>query len=252
MKPMRQPQQYEEIAEFLRQAIRSGQFEPGDPLPSEAELCERFTSSRGPVRQAMATLRSEGLISSGRGRRSIVLDASRTESFEAMISVTAWLTQLGYEPGQKTEWIARRPADATLAAALEIPEGDPVVSYHRVRFANGTPVMVERANFRLEPAGRLVLAFDTDSGSIHRHLMQQGVDFNNVTRTLLAVAATEEDAQYLGVEPGSPLQLMPMKVYDHSGTPLEYSYYLYRGDLLRLGMNTIRGNPSPLWVEIDL
>ncbi|MCU4296388.1 GntR family transcriptional regulator, partial [Brevibacterium permense] len=55
-------QQHDEIAHYLRTAIREGSFQPGDELPSEAELTRKFASSRGPVRQAMSALRGEGLI----------------------------------------------------------------------------------------------------------------------------------------------------------------------------------------------
>ncbi len=240
-----------DIATYLRQSIHDGEFRPGDPLPSEAELCERFQSSRGPVRQAMATLRTEGLISSGRGRRSIVLHNSRTESFEASISATHWICSQGYAPGQATRWVGKMPASEQVAAGLEVKPGEQIVSYVRLRTADERPVLIERANFRANP-GHHVLAFDTDSGSIHQHLAEQGVAFNSISRTFDAIAASEEDAQLLGVEPGAPLQAMTLRAVDPSGTPIEYSRYVYCAHLLRLGMNIVRGFPSPLWVELSI
>ncbi|WP_283175940.1 winged helix-turn-helix domain-containing protein [Corynebacterium guaraldiae] len=59
---LRGTQQHSIIADYLRNLIRSKKLSPGDFLPSEAELCQQFSSSRGPVRQAVAALRSEGLI----------------------------------------------------------------------------------------------------------------------------------------------------------------------------------------------
>ncbi|MCD1573026.1 winged helix-turn-helix domain-containing protein, partial [Agromyces mediolanus] len=53
---------YKEIAEELRQRIASGQLSPGDEVPTEAELAERWSTSRGPIRNALAELRQEGLI----------------------------------------------------------------------------------------------------------------------------------------------------------------------------------------------
>ncbi|WIM67116.1 GntR family transcriptional regulator [Corynebacterium breve] len=249
MSTLRPPQQHEEIAEFIRQEIFSGHFKAGDPLPSEAELCKQFDSSRGPVRQAMSTLRAEGLISSGRGRRSIVLDNTRTESFDAVFSVSAWLGALGKEPGQRTLWVARQPASSEIAEALEITEGDPIFSVHRVRSADGVPCLVERMHFPSE-VGRLIMDFDTDSGSLHRHLLRAGVDFNNVSRVLTAIPANEEDAKALKVEEGFPLFRMTLRSYTHAGEVIEYADYRYRADQIRLGMNNVRGSSSPLWVEI--
>lgn len=244
----RRPQQYEEIADHLRSAIRSGTLSTGDVLPSEAQLCQQFESSRGPVRQAMATLRAEGLISSGRGRRSIVLDSPGTESFEAILSPTAWLKSFGITPSAQTQWLARRPAPAETAKDLEVDEGEPIVTVHRLRLGNGKPVLIERQDFRME-AGRHILGIDTDSQSVHRTLLLNGVDLNNVSRTLHAVAACENDARLLGVEPGEPLFRLGLRCFTHSGIPVEVADYRYRADRICLGMNSTRGNPSPLWVH---
>jgi DNA-binding GntR family transcriptional regulator len=52
---------WENIAELLRAAILSGEFEPGSKL-IETELAERFGTSRGPIREAIRELAREGLV----------------------------------------------------------------------------------------------------------------------------------------------------------------------------------------------
>ena len=83
--PARGVQQHKKIADYLRGLIKDESIKAGDFLPSEAELCEKFNSSRGPVRQAIASLRAEGLVSSGRGRRSVVLGSFTGENFEVTV-----------------------------------------------------------------------------------------------------------------------------------------------------------------------
>ena len=61
------------ITEMLREDIFNQTYPQGSQLPAEEELCTRFGVSRGPVRQATAHLREEGLISSGRGRHSQII-----------------------------------------------------------------------------------------------------------------------------------------------------------------------------------
>ena len=51
----------EYLADELREAIMSGRLEPGEQL-GEADLAARFEVSRGPVREAMQRLVSEGLL----------------------------------------------------------------------------------------------------------------------------------------------------------------------------------------------
>jgi DNA-binding GntR family transcriptional regulator len=60
--------QYRRIAAELRSAIARGELRPGDALPSEAALMERYTVSRGTARQALAELEGAGLVESQHGR----------------------------------------------------------------------------------------------------------------------------------------------------------------------------------------
>lgn len=91
MSARRVPQQHIKIAEHLRGRILSGEIPAGSLLPSEAELCEEFDTSRGPVRQALASLRTEGFISSGRGRRSVVLGHEKLRPLRLLFLPTTGL-----------------------------------------------------------------------------------------------------------------------------------------------------------------
>ncbi len=61
------------VAELLRQSILSGQFTPGDKLPSEAQLTEAHGVSRTVVREAVAALRADGLVEARQGAGVFVL-----------------------------------------------------------------------------------------------------------------------------------------------------------------------------------
>ncbi|GAA2135843.1 GntR family transcriptional regulator [Streptomyces synnematoformans] len=63
---------YKQVAAAIRQAITSGEFEPGSTLPSETQLIERYHVSRPTVRNAIAALRTEGLIEVIHGKGSYV------------------------------------------------------------------------------------------------------------------------------------------------------------------------------------
>jgi GntR family transcriptional regulator len=62
------------VADHLRQALLRGDHAPGDPLPREEELAERFGVSRGTVRTALRTLEEEGRIVIRQGRGAFVRD----------------------------------------------------------------------------------------------------------------------------------------------------------------------------------
>src|SRR5580658_2929826 len=106
------------IASTLREQIHSGSLAPGSALASEAELSARFAVSRGTVRQALAALRAEGLISGGRGRSPRVTRSILAQSFDQMVSFSAWAERLGRAPSARTLEFARRPAGAQAARKL--------------------------------------------------------------------------------------------------------------------------------------
>ncbi|MGW4848410.1 GntR family transcriptional regulator [Nocardia brasiliensis] len=73
IEPVSRQSTAEVIADRLREAIMRGSFAPGDQL-GEADLAARFDVSRGPVREAMQRLVSEGLLHSIRHRGIFVID----------------------------------------------------------------------------------------------------------------------------------------------------------------------------------
>jgi GntR family transcriptional repressor for pyruvate dehydrogenase complex len=75
MKPIRslkRPKLTDTVAEGLAAAIRNGEFAPGEGLPTEQELRERFGVSRNVIREAINELRSRGLVVTRQGSGSVV------------------------------------------------------------------------------------------------------------------------------------------------------------------------------------
>ena len=192
------------------------------PLPSEAELCAEIGVSRGTVRQALSSLRGEGLIAGGRGKPPVVARPVPSQSFATLMSFSEWAHSLGREPGQKTVEIARRSAGEDLAAKMQLQPGEPVIQVLRLRLLDGIPTMVERSSF-ISEAGKALFDFDTDSGSIFGYLTSLGVDLSRGRHVIDAVGADETDASLLGVAVGSPLLREHRLTYGRDGKILECS-----------------------------
>ncbi|AWB84488.1 GntR family transcriptional regulator [Corynebacterium liangguodongii] len=237
------PVTHHDIAMFLREKIRSGALQPGDAIPSEATLCAQFGSARGTVRQAVATLRAEGVISSGQGRRSRVVQRIASQSFDDVVSFSQWCRSNGIEPGQRTQSVTRGFAGAQLAEDFHIGQDDPVVSVHRLRLMDGAPAMVERLNYPLH-VGKHVLSFDPDTGSIYEQLIANGVDIDHALRVIDAIEAPEEDATLLGVTPGTPLLRVRRKAFTASGSPIESSDDRYLFTKASFAVTSSRSNPQ--------
>ncbi|MBV8256542.1 MAG: GntR family transcriptional regulator [Actinobacteria bacterium] len=236
-----QPPLHRRIADALRRAIRSGVYTRGDQLPSERELMEEFGASRGTVRHALATLRAEGVIASRKGARGVVLAEPRSQSFSELLSFSAWARSLGEDPSGRVVELSRRYADATDAQHLDLGEGDPVFWLVRVRMLGTTPVMVERTTF-VEPVGRLVATIDLEAESIYARLAEQGVVFAQARHWVSAVAADDDDAELLGVEPGTPLLRQVRRTTSPEGVPLEWADDRYVGEAVSFVLENSSGS----------
>ncbi|MFI9649337.1 GntR family transcriptional regulator [Streptomyces sp. NPDC052040] len=227
------------IAAQLRQRIRSGAIEVGEFLPSEADLCEEFSASRTPVRQALAALREEGLVGGGQGKRSLVLDAVPSQPFESFLSFTMRAELTGRAPGQRLQEIALRRPGPAVAAALQIDTDALAVQLLRLRLLDGQPAMLERMTYT-EAVGRPLLSADLDAGSIYALLTEQGVDLASARHTFDAVAADSVDAELLDVAPGTPLLRERRLTTDSQGLPIEWSDDRYRPDVATVTVTNTR------------
>ena len=230
------------IAHELRERIRGGEFGPGSPLPSEAQLAERFSVSRGTVRQALAALRSEGLIVGGRGRVPVVRPAGFSQSFDQLVSFSVWARLLGRTPSARTLELARRPADPETADQLALSSGDPVFHYTRLRLLDGEPMMVEHTTM-VAWAGRLLLDCDLDNGSVYEQLGERGVQFSEAQQTIAAVAANGQDSALLGIPRRSPILEVRRRALDPDGRPLEWAHDRYRGDAFEVTIHNQHALP---------
>lgn len=212
---------HEIIADNLREQIRGGNLPVGAALPSESQLCAQWGASRGPVRQALATLRAEGVIAGGRGKRPVVCTAATYQPFDTLLSYSAWAHSIGRAPGQRTLELALRRADEHAAAALDVDEGVPVVQVLRLRYLDDEPAMLERATF-VEHVGRRLFDFDCDSGSLWAYLLSQGVRFATASHVIDAVAADRVDSARLGVAEGAPLLRQQRTARSVDGEVIEY------------------------------
>ncbi|MEH0933391.1 winged helix-turn-helix domain-containing protein [Micromonospora sp. CPCC 205558] len=106
---------FRQLADLLRDRITSGDIAPGASLPSELRLAQEHGLSRTSVRQAIAILRSEGLVIVEPPRGTFVRAIEPTETVKLLKGDTA---------------SARMPTPAE-RRELEIGEGVPVLVVFR-------------------------------------------------------------------------------------------------------------------------
>ena len=87
IKPIKTQKIYEQIVDQIGQLVAEGHLKPGDRLPSERELVERFQVSRASIREAISALEMMGLIEVRSGEGTYI----RQVNIDSVVAPLAWM-----------------------------------------------------------------------------------------------------------------------------------------------------------------
>ncbi len=216
---------YEEIASYLRDLVAAS--EPGDRLPSEAELCERFGVSRMTARHAVQTLEREHLLHRTRGKGTFVSPRPVPRLLGSPLSFTESMHRRGKATSSSVvEARYIRPAESDVKA-LEISADEQVGLLERIRYADGTPMAIERAV--LAPDCSRVIETIGD-GSLHDAFEAIGRTPSRATAQVDARAATARERRLLDLGTRGVVLCERRVIYDQNGVPLEHTETRYAAD----------------------
>lgn len=209
---------------------------PGDPLPTERELAERFGTSRTTIRQALTELVMEGRVERTQGRGTFVaapppIVVRQLTSFSEDVA--------GLRLDSAVLGISEGPADAETAAALELAPGDTVTRIDRVRRSDGAPLARETAHLpgAYPGIGRELAA----RGSLYRTMREvYGVALGSADDEIGTELADPTEAELLGIEVGQPLLVVRRTARSADGAPVEFTRSAFRGDRFRYRASTAR------------
>jgi GntR family transcriptional regulator len=222
---------YSTIADELARQIETGDLAPGNRLLGERDLCKLFDCSRVTLRRALVELRDRGLIESDSSRGWFVSSPFVGEP-NALVSFTEMAAARGLRAS--SDVISSRVRLATLEEAddLRIAPGSEIFELERVRRLDDVPVGIEqsRVPLRLVPAIREA---DFASTSLYDELGRAGYRPHYAEYALQAIAASQRDAEMLGVSVGTPLLLARAVSRLRDGRPIELSRSSFLGDRYR-------------------
>ncbi len=222
------------IAEALRGDLAEGRYAPGDRLPTEAALADRFGVNRHTVRHGIAALVDEGLIRTRRGAGAFVAATPTDYPIGKRVRFHENLLAAGRRPEKRILQVEERAATQGEAKVLLIAQSAPVCAYHGLSLADGQPVAVFESLFPLTRLPGMSAALET-TGSVTEALGAVGVsDYTRASTRLTAVRATATQALHLQVREGDPLLKSTGLNIDDQGNPVEYGRTWFAGDRITL------------------
>jgi GntR family transcriptional regulator len=211
------PLRYREIERYLRDLIDRGR--PGDPLPTEAELCGRFGVSRMTVRQALQELTNAGLIDRRRGLGTFVASRPVHRHAGVFLSFTEEMARRGMRASSQVVSARRDRARPEEVTDLRLSPGDDVVRIERVRLADGVPIAFEDAALLTRYAA--VLDADLVTGSLHQALETLGAVATRASGTVTARLARASEVTMLDLPPHAALLVELRLLFDQHDQPFE-------------------------------
>ena len=134
---------YYQIQEWVKQLIEDGEWKPGDKIPSENELCDKFEVSRMTIRQAINNLVEQGYLYRKRGIGTFVQLPKVEQKLQGMTGFTEDMISRGMNPSSQLLSFRLVPATAKIADRLRIQEGESVYEVRRIRLADDEPIAFE-------------------------------------------------------------------------------------------------------------
>ena len=197
---------YEQVKAWVKQHIGSGEWKPGDPVPSEAALMQQFGISRMTVNRALRELAAEGLVTRVQGSGTRVAQLHRISSRLTIRDIHEEVVERGHVHTTRVLSAAREKAGAPLAASLGLRAGSQVFHTVLIHMENGVPIQYE--DRYVNPAAAPdYLATDFTQTSPTLHLLLHA-PLTEASYSIEACLPTAQEARELGIKRSEPCLAM--------------------------------------------
>ena len=222
---------YRQIKSLILQGLKSGEWRPGDVIPSELELAARFNVSQGTVRKAIDEMAAENLLVRRQGKGTYVPSHNDDNDLHAQFRFLRLVPDDGkIEASQSLPlecWHAKAGQEASRVLAIEA--GTPITIIRRLLKFGGRPVILEEIYLPGESFAGLTLDMLKEyQGSFYGLLESRfGVRMVRAEERLRAVPADRVSAGLLDLAEGAPLLSVERVSYTYSDRPVEWRRGLY-------------------------
>jgi GntR family transcriptional regulator len=232
---------YYQLRQLLERAVADGALAPGEQIPTEASLCERYEVSRTVVRQALSDLERTGLVTRLKGKGTFVAEPKVSEFVaQSLTSLHEDLSGRGERLQTKVLRLEAEPVSPHVAAMLQLPESERIVLLERLRFLRGEPLVVTTAYMPYSICASILDLDMSDRSLFETYEQELGLKLHHGSRAIEARAASTEIARHLGVLEGAPVLVFSGVTYLDDGRPIEYFIGLHRGDRSRFETELFR------------
>ena len=219
---------YRQIKTLLLQSLETGEWRPGEAIPSEADLAARFGVSQGTVRKAIDEMATDNLVIRRQGKGTFVATHDDPRAFFRFLRLVPLAG--GRESSKSIPlecWRAKAGPESARMLGINIGEG--IVILRRLLQFSEKPVVVDEIYLPGEIFNALTLDMLTAyQGSLYSLFESHfGIRMIRAEERIRAVPADRTSAELLGVKEGSPLLSVERLSFSYTEKPVEWRRGLY-------------------------
>jgi GntR family transcriptional regulator len=222
---------YVQLEQVVRSKIQTGEFLPGEQIPTENELCRLYQVSSITARQAILNLTNEGLLKRIPGKGTFVTDKiSETEILHARGGIYGVISSGLKEQAVKVMDITRVKPPKRVLETFNMEEGTEVVKVRRTRSAKKTPVSYI-VNYLPPEIGKLIKKKDLQASPMLEVLSNKlGIELSSGNQSIEAIAADYDIALALSVNMSAPILYIETVIYSKQKKPIDFVQTYVRPD----------------------
>ncbi|MDP5240436.1 GntR family transcriptional regulator [Uliginosibacterium sp. 31-16] len=219
---------YRQIRNLIVQALESGEWQPGQSIPSEQELALRFGVSQGTVRKAIDELAAENILIRRQGKGTFVSTHQDPRAVFRFLRLKA-INGGPVLPKSMPLECMRGKAGQEAARNLGIEPGSQIFIVRRILKFEGKPVVIDEMYLPADVfQGLAIEQLKEWQGSLYSLFESRfGVRMVRATEKIRAVAAERAVAEVLGVAENTPLLSVERVAYSYGDKPVEWRRGLY-------------------------
>jgi GntR family transcriptional regulator len=242
MKEAEPAARYLRIAGDLRRAIAGGRYPVGAQLPTEHELCRQLRVSRFTVREAIRVLAASGLVRRKARAGTVVTALPDDTRYRHNIGSVHDLVQYAQTTGFQYMYIGRVQLTRLQARTLGARTGQEWIYAVALRREVGSTKPLALTRLYLNPALKgIERTLRAAKGAVYSIIERDfGLRIERVEQVISGIVLDAEDAENLGVPPGTPGLSIRRSYFDEAGRLLELadnlhpaSRFAYRMELRR-------------------
>ncbi|MER6434112.1 GntR family transcriptional regulator [Streptomyces sp900105245] len=233
----RRPTLVEQVRSGLRELIDTGTYKPGDQLPNEQEMGNRFGVSRATLREAYRGLSEAGYLVQRQGSGTFVARSPNQHALDLNLSYTEMIRSAGFTPSIVVLKSYTQQANDDDVARLGLPPDEDVLVVERLRLADDRPVVFSIDKLRAALVSPHVRGSDDFGQSLFGLLEQLSCGARNGRACIKPVLASGAAARHLQVAEGSPLLFFDETDFDASGRAVLASSEWHTSDVFDMWIN---------------